>query len=129
TGVAAALEAGANDFVSKPFEPMELRSRVAASLRQKRLFDRARRAEQQLEREHVRLEESEAKFRRLSDSGVIAILEMDLAGNVTEANDAFLDLAGRTRAELAAGKVRMRELTAPEDLGADELAARELVER
>jgi PAS domain S-box-containing protein len=129
TGVAAALEAGANDYVVKPFEPVELRARAAASLRQKRLFDWARHAEQQLEREHARLEESEAKFRRLSDSGVLAIVEMDLAGNVMDANGAFLDLVGRSRADLAAGKLRMREMTAPEDAARDDAAARELVDR
>jgi two-component system cell cycle response regulator len=37
--VARALEIGANDYIRKPVEPMELRARVRASLRTKRMVD------------------------------------------------------------------------------------------
>jgi PAS domain S-box-containing protein len=126
--LAEALAAGANDFLSKPFEDVELRARVESALRTKRLFARARNAESALDRERVRLEESEAKLKRLSESGIIGILIMDLAGNVLEANATLLDMIGYSRADLAAGRVRMRELTNPDYLSADDNAVRELVE-
>lgn len=126
--VAQALAAGANDFLRKPFDQVELRARVAAALRTKQLFDRAHRAERALDREHRRLEESEAKFRALAESGIIGILTMDLSGNVIEANDTFLDMVRHSRADLAAGRVRMRELTPAEYVASDERAFRELLE-
>jgi PAS domain S-box-containing protein len=126
--VAAALEAGANDFVRKPFDDTELHARVAGALRTKRLFARARLAEHALDHERVRLRESEVKFRRLAESGIIGISIMDLTGNVLEANDTLLVMVGHTRADLAAGRVRMRELTASESAASDERAVRELLE-
>lgn len=126
--VANALAAGANDFLTKPFDDIELRARVAAALRTRQLLTRARLAERALERERQRLEESEAKLKRLSDSGIIGIVIMDLAGNVLEANDTFLGMVGHSHADLAAGRVRMRELTPADQLAADERASRELLE-
>ena len=126
--VAEALTAGANDFLSKPFEDVVLRARVASALRTKQLFARARLAEQELDREHVRLQESEAKLRRLAESGIMGILIMDLTGNVLEANDTLLEMIGYGRADLAAGRIRMRELTSSDYRAADERAVRELLE-
>jgi PAS domain S-box-containing protein len=126
--LATALAGGANDYVAKPFDPIELRARVASALRSKRLFDRARVAEAALERERARLVESELRFRSLADAGIIGIVEMDVTGNVSEANDAFLSMVGMTRSELAAGRVRMRELTAPDFHEADERIYRELLD-
>jgi PAS domain S-box-containing protein len=126
--VAEALAAGANDFLSKPFEDVVLRARVKSALRTKQLFARARLAEQALDRERIRLQESEAKLRRLAESGIMGILIMDLAGNVLEANDTLLEMIGYGRADLAAGRVRMRELTSSDHLAADDRAVRELLE-
>src|SRR5215210_2949379 len=49
---------------------------------------------------------SEAKFRRVSESNMIAIMFWDLTGTVTDANDAFLQMIGYSREDLLAGKVR-----------------------
>jgi two-component system cell cycle response regulator len=38
-GIARALDRGANDFITKPFDATEVRARVRACLRNKRLFD------------------------------------------------------------------------------------------
>jgi PAS domain S-box-containing protein len=126
--VARGLAAGANDFLRKPFDELELRARVATALRSKQLFDRARRAERALDRERKRLAESEVKLRRLAESGIIGILIMDLSGNVLEANDTFLEMVGYSRADVAAGRVRMRELTPAEYVEADDRAFSELLE-
>ena len=52
--VYAAFDAGANDYVAKPFRPAELRARIAAHLRTKRLVEERRRMEDHL-RERDRL--------------------------------------------------------------------------
>jgi PAS domain S-box-containing protein len=126
--IALSLSSGANDYVVKPFDEVELRARVLAAARTKQLFDRARQAEQALEAERDRLAQSEAKFRRLGESGIIGIIQLDLVGTVLDANDAFLSMVGRTRAELFAGGIRIRDLTPAEYLDADDRAQQELLE-
>jgi PAS domain S-box-containing protein len=51
------------------------------------------------------LRRSEARFRRLTDSGIIGITVSDLSGRILEANDAFLAILGYSRDEFLAGKV------------------------
>jgi PAS domain S-box-containing protein len=60
------------------------------------------------------LRRSEERFRSVSESGIVALAFFDTAGAITDANDAFLDLIGYTRAELEAGLVRWDQLTPPE---------------
>ncbi len=50
----------------------------------------------------------------LAKSNIIAMFVGDGRGSIREANDAYLDLLGHTREELAAGKVRWRGSLAPE---------------
>jgi PAS domain S-box-containing protein len=59
------------------------------------------------------LQESEARFRALVDSNLIGIAVSDLKGTLLEANDAFLDLVGYTREDLAAGCVQWAAMTPP----------------
>jgi PAS domain S-box-containing protein len=61
--------------------------------------------------EHKQLE---AKFRRLFDSNLIGVFVSDFAGTFLDANDAFLDVLGYTRAELLAGTMQRDALTPPE---------------
>ncbi len=76
---------------------------------------RRRRAEEALCR-------SEARFTRLSESGIIGILVLDVAGRMLEANDAFLKMVGVTRDELQPGVLRAQDITAPEARAAGEAA-------
>ena len=69
-----------------------------------------RRTQQDRERLLAALRESEARFRALSESGVIGVLVAD-PERILEANDAFLDLLGYTRAEMLAGQIRWSEIT------------------
>ncbi len=52
------------------------------------------------------LRNSELKFRRLSESGIVSVAFFDLEGSIIEANNAFLNMFGFTRADLEAKKVR-----------------------
>ena len=70
--VAEGLEAGANDYVVKPFAEPELRARVAALLRDKELLDRA--------------ENAERRLRDLLASSPDALLGMDAQGRIVFAN-------------------------------------------
>ena len=72
------------------------------------------------------LRTSEAKFRRVYDSGMIGILFWDLSGTVTDANDAFLAMLGYTRADLEAGAIKWDEITRPELRHFDTLAISEM---
>ncbi|MBH8577934.1 PAS domain S-box protein [Nostocaceae cyanobacterium CENA369] len=58
------------------------------------------------------LRESEAKFRRLFESNLVGIAFWSVDGFITDANDAYLQLAGYTRDEFAAlEKISWRQLS------------------
>ncbi len=86
-----------------------------------------RRTQQDRERLLAALRESEARFRALSESGVIGVLVAD-PERILEANDAFLELIGYTRAEMLAGQVRWSEITPPEYEPLDQRAIAQLLE-
>lgn len=74
------------------------------------------------------LRNSESRFRRVIDSNMIGIVFSDVNGNITEANDAFLQMVGYTREELRSGEISWKEMTPSEyhllDIkGLDEMAA------
>ncbi|HSQ77818.1 MAG TPA: diguanylate cyclase, partial [Nitrospirota bacterium] len=52
------------------------------------------------------LRNSEARFRRLSESGIIGIAYLDAERRIIDGNDKFLAMIGSNREELAAGRVR-----------------------
>jgi PAS domain S-box-containing protein len=74
------------------------------------------------------LEVSEARFRRLRESGLIGIFFWREDGAITDANEAFLRLIGSDAAQLAAGEINWRELTPPEWDAADARALEEVRE-
>ena len=67
--------------------------------------------------EHVRtldaLAVSESQFRRLSESGIVGIVQAEPGGKVLDANDTFLKLAGYDRDDLALGHIRSDLLRDP----------------
>jgi PAS domain S-box-containing protein len=75
------------------------------------------------------LQRSEARLRRISDSGIVGVLHWDLDGRVLEANDAFLSMVGYSRDDLEAGRIDWKALTAPEWVQADSEGVRQLAER
>ncbi|HEX7662987.1 MAG TPA: PAS domain S-box protein, partial [Polyangiaceae bacterium] len=65
------------------------------------------------------LRRSEAKFRRLSDAGLIGIITVSGRGEVREANTAFLDMLGYTAEDVSSGIVSMGKLS-PKKWGTSE---------
>ena len=72
------------------------------------------------------IEERNRKIRRLLDSNIIGIIIWDLDGRILDANDAFLDMMGYDRADIASGALRWRALTPPEWRDSDARALAEL---
>jgi PAS domain S-box-containing protein len=72
------------------------------------------------------LRESEARFRLVFDSNMLAIVFWDVGGKVTGANDAFLDLLGYTRVELEEGSIEWNQITNPDVQGLDTQLAAEI---
>ncbi|PKK34980.1 hypothetical protein BWI96_19310 [Siphonobacter sp. SORGH_AS_0500] len=72
------------------------------------LHETAERAWAAVQRAEVEdtLRRSEAKFRRLSESGLVSVAFFDIGGPIMEANEAFLTMLGVTKEELYSEKVR-----------------------
>jgi PAS domain S-box-containing protein len=73
--------------------------------------------------------QGETRFRRLVDSNAQGVSFWRWTGEVTDANDAFLKIIGRTREDLLAGRVNWKELTPPEHAPADMRCLAELTAR
>ncbi|GET41025.1 PAS domain S-box protein [Microseira wollei] len=72
------------------------------------------------------LQESEAKFRRIFESNIVGIYFGNFSGKISEANDAFLEMFGYTRADLQAGILRWDSMTPPEYQALDREKIKEL---
>ncbi len=67
----------------------------------------------ELRRANEALRQSEARFRRLTESGIIGILRSNWSGTIHDANDAFLAMLGYTREDFVAGKVTGETVNTP----------------
>ncbi len=65
------------------------------------------------------LQKSETRFRSVFESKMIAMGFWDKNGDVTDVNDAFLELIGYTRADFIANKLHWQDITPPEDISGD----------
>ena len=72
------------------------------------------------------LRRSEIRYRRLTESGLIATMIADTTGRILEANDAFLFMLDYSREDVSSGTLRWDELTPPEWSHVSELARVEL---
>lgn len=70
--------------------------------------------------------QGETRLRRLIDSNAQGVSFWRWTGEVIDANDAFLRIIGRTRDDLAAGRVNWKQLTPPEHAAADARCLEEL---
>jgi PAS domain S-box-containing protein len=107
-----------NNLASYVFTPARitvlelLASQAAISLENARLY--------------TDLREREARIRRLVDSNIVGIAIWDFQGRIIEANEAFLDIVGYAREDLAS--LRWMELTPAEWRDVDDQAFAELKE-
>jgi adenylate cyclase len=91
------IEAGAEDYLSKPFNPVLLRARISACLERKRWRDRERRY---LERIELEREKYETLLRNILPGQIVTRLndgEVVIADRVEEATILFADLVGFTK--------------------------------
>lgn len=90
------IEAGAEDYLTKPFNPVLLRARISACLERKRWRERERRY---LERIEVEREKYEALLRNILPGQIVSRLndgEVVIADRVEQATILFADLVGFT---------------------------------
>jgi two-component system sensor histidine kinase/response regulator len=73
------------------------------------------------------LQASELRFRQVFESNVVGMLFTDFSGNITDANERFLNILGYTRADFESGLVNWLELTPPEYLPQDTQAMEQLM--
>jgi PAS domain S-box-containing protein len=60
------------------------------------------------------------KIRRLVDANIIGIFTFEVEGRIVEANDAFLQMVGYQREDIATGRLRWTDLAAPKGSERDE---------
>jgi PAS domain S-box-containing protein len=73
------------------------------------------------------MRESETKFRRLLASNITGVVFWTLDGDISDANDLFLNMVGYTREDLRQGRLSWKNLTPPEYTPIDEKAIGELI--
>jgi PAS domain S-box-containing protein len=69
------------------------------------------------QRAERKLRSSEARFRRLVESNIFGVVFGDIDGNITDANDAFLEMVGYTQTEMIAGQLPWDALVPPSSVG------------
>lgn len=97
-GIIRCIEAGADDYLFKPFNPVLLKARIKAGIERKRWHDREAQYRQQLERNERFIRATFGRY--LSDEIVTDILErpegLDLGGNLREVTILMSDIRGFT---------------------------------
>ena len=78
-------------------------------------------------RAEVALQQSESRFQRIADSNIVGIILTTPTGEISEANDAFLQMVGYDRADLLTGSLRWDTITPSEHAEADARAVAHLL--
>jgi PAS domain S-box-containing protein len=93
-----ALQAGARDFISKPFDLVEVRTRIRNMLEVRLLYRKlegySAALEQTVRERTAELRESEARFRSLAELASDWYWEQDEAGNFTKVSGPVLEMLG-----------------------------------
>lgn len=93
-----ALQAGARDFISKPFDVVEVRTRIRNTLEVRLLYRKLHAFNQELEQKvqerTAELRESEARFRSLTELASDWYWEQDELGAFTKVSGPVLDMLG-----------------------------------
>lgn len=97
-GIIACIEAGADDYLFKPFNPVLLQARIKAGIERKRWHDREELYRQQLERNEKFIRATFGRY--LSDEIVTDILErpegLELGGDLRRVSILMSDIRGFT---------------------------------
>ncbi|MEN6484143.1 MAG: PAS domain S-box protein [Syntrophobacteraceae bacterium] len=72
------------------------------------------------------LRESEQRFRRFYESGLLGVFFWNMDGVITACNDKFLEMVGYDREDLEAGRINWIAMTPPEYRAADDASVVEL---
>ncbi|PIV33824.1 MAG: response regulator [Lysobacterales bacterium CG02_land_8_20_14_3_00_62_12] len=93
-----ALQAGAKDFISKPFDLVEVKARIHNMLEVRLLYKKLesfnRLLEQMVQQRTAELRESEARFRSLTELASDWYWEQDQNGDFTKVSGPVLDMLG-----------------------------------
>ncbi|WP_160174450.1 PAS domain S-box protein [Archangium violaceum] len=126
------FEDGADGYIPQPLEPRHLVAQTWALVRMRRAEQARQREHEEAQAEQARLqrelERSQARARRLSESGVVGTFYWDLDGSILDANDTFLEMVGYTREELERGLLDWRKMTPPEWREQDQRNVRTVLE-
>lgn len=121
-----ALAAGAKDFVAKPFDLVEVKTRIHNMLEVRLLYNKLELYNKVLEQtvleRTAELRESEARFRRLTELSSDWYWEQDEHGNFTKIFGPVLEMLG-IRVDDAAGEKMDTQETRWNDSGRDMLEA------
>ena len=97
-GIIECIEAGADDYLFKPFNPVLLQARIKAGIERKRWHDREQQYRQQLERNEKFIRATFGRY--LSDEIVTDILErpegLELGGDLRKVSIMMSDIRGFT---------------------------------
>ena len=109
-----ALQAGARDFISKPFDLVEVRTRIRNMLEVRLLYKEMQKSNQVLEQavqeRTAELRESEARYRSLTELASDWYWEQDENGNFTRVSGPVLEMLG-IRVDSLAGETLEAPLT------------------
>jgi PAS domain S-box-containing protein len=93
-----ALQAGAKDFISKPFDLVEVKTRIhnmlEVRLLYKKLDEYSKTLEQTVQERTAELRESEARYRSLTELAADWYWEQDENGNFTKVSGPVLEMLG-----------------------------------
>ena len=109
-----------NNLATHAFTPERIKvlellaGQAAISLENARLFFDLQQENAERKRAEEAVREGNARIRRLVESNIIGICFWSLTGNIIDANDAFLEMLGYSREDLASGHVQWTGMTPPE---------------
>jgi len=122
-----ALQAGAKDFISKPFDLLEVKTRIHNMLEVRLLYRKLEAYSKSLElavqERTAELRESEARYRRLTELASDWHWEQDATGKFTRVSGPVLEMLG-IRVDPFVGKASDAEVTGWNEAEREELQAK-----
>jgi PAS domain S-box-containing protein len=122
-----ALQAGAKDFISKPFDLLEVKTRIHNMLEVRLLYKKldsySQLLEQTVQERTAELRESEARYRSLTELAADWHWEQDEAGKFTQVSGPVLEMLG-IRVDSFVGKSGNAEMTGWNEAEREELQAK-----